>query len=149
MSTDVLAVVGSVDFGYGGEAAAVVYELVVDEIAERRPDLVISGGAPGVDTISVQAAKDLGVPTAEFHPRRRVWAGPDGFRARNIKVGDVCTRAMRISCVDTRTYGSGWTVDRIEKLGKPVRRIVIHRDGLVVDSGWKTPNPTTLQETLL
>ncbi len=137
--TDVLAIVGSVTFACPA-AEALVAHLVLDELTARRPDKVVSGGARGVDTIGVAVAARLGIDYTEHHPGVRRWDGPDGFKARNIIVATTCTRALRIVCANSRTYGSGWTVDQAERQGKPVRRVVIHPAGGVTDSGWPQPD---------
>ncbi len=137
---DVLAIVGSVEFVCpAGEAIA--RQLVVEELTTRRPDKVVSGGAAGVDTIADEEAAKVDVPFAAFPPKERRWDGPNGFKARNIVLSNACTRALRIVCAKSRTYGSGWTCDRAERQGKPVRRIVIHPDGTWTDSGWPTTVP--------
>lgn len=139
LTRDILAIVGSVTF-VCGTGLTIARCLIVDELSGHRPDLVVSGGADGIDKLAVAVADELGVPYVELIARDRQWDGPRGFRARNIKVSKVCTRAMRISCARTRTYGSGWTVDRVETvLHRPVRRIVINVDGTVDDTGWTTP----------
>lgn len=92
---------------------------------DYRPDLVVSGGAEGVDTLAADIAEELGVPVLEFLPARNYWNGAGGFKDRNTYVARMCTRLWRYSCVRSKTYGSGWTADETERLGKPVTRIAL------------------------
>lgn len=133
--TDILAIVGSTRFACP-DGPAIAEALIAAELATRRPDVVTSGGAACVDTLGEQAADRLGIAKEIHRPKVRRWAGPDGFQARNLLIATGCTRALRISCAHSRTYGSGWTGDRAAEMGKPVRRVVINADGTVIDSGW-------------
>lgn len=141
---DVLAIVGSAP-QYGKPAfecpsglafAAKQIELVLTMLT---PDRVISGGADGVDDLAEQAAMTLGVPFHAIRPRGRypTWDSVGGFQERNEQIAQECTRLLRISCAHSRSYGSGWTADRAEALGKPVQRWWIDRDGNVT----QTPPP--------
>jgi hypothetical protein len=140
---DVLAVVGSVRFACAERGdiamAHLVAQIVGDELVWRRPDLVVSGGADGVDTWGVQTAAEVGVPYREFLPKHRRWA-PDGFKARNLRIVEACSRLLAIRCAEATTYGSGWTFDRARERGKPVRLVRISSVGEVDDSGWMAPN---------
>lgn len=53
---------------------------VISSYKERYPDLVvISGGAPGADNMSVEVAKELGIPTIKYYANWTKWgkaAGP-------------------------------------------------------------------------
>lgn len=122
-SGDVLAIVGSVRFtdpDWQDKAC----EIIDGAIAEHRPDLIVSGGAEGIDSFAVKIADLYGIPFHEFLPQHRRWA-PDGFKARNIRIAEVCTRLLAIRCRASKTYGSGWTADQAERLGKPVRRVML------------------------
>lgn len=132
---DVLAVVGSTSF-VCPDGLAIARQIIVDELTERRPDQVVSGGAAGIDTLAVDIATRLGIDCVERHPGMRRWDGPNGFKARNLLIARDATRALRIVCAKSRTYGSGWTCERVQAQRKPVRQVVIHPDGTVVDSGW-------------
>lgn len=113
---DVLAIVGSTSFvaATGLQTAGTV---ITGVLQRRRPDRVVSGGADGVDTLGVQLAREQGIDVREHLPANRRWE-PDGFRARNDKVADECTRLMRVACRWSRTYGSGYTHDRAKDQGK-------------------------------
>ncbi len=138
---DILAVVGSVTFACAerGDVAVayLVAQIVADELVWRTPDEVTSGGADGVDTWAEQTCAELGVPTPNiYRPTARRWHGPGGFKERNQKIADRCTRLLAIRCAESRTYGSGWTRDEAKRQGKPTRTVTIHRDVRVDDTGW-------------
>jgi len=137
----VLAIVGSRDVPDYQSSS-----LVKQAILEHRPKLVVSGGARGVDSIAVVVARELGIPTMEFLPELSTWdheAGllkdpieifdengvqikiPGGFKQRNMKVAEVCDCLVRISSATTKTYGSGWTADYAERIGKRVHRYTV------------------------
>jgi hypothetical protein len=123
-SGDVLAIVGSVRFA-DPDWQDKAQEAIAEAIAEHRPDVVISGGAEGMDSFAVKIAEDLyGIRTHEYLPKHRRWE-PDGFKARNTLVAQECTRLLAIRCHASKTYGSGWTADEAERRGKPVRRVVL------------------------
>lgn len=133
----VLAIVGSRDVpDYQSES------LVKQAILEHQPKMVISGGAKGVDQMGVKVAQELGIAAMEFIPEHAEWEHqptiktsmetitdfgmrvlvPGGFRARNEKIAEACECLVRIASLTTTTYGSGWTADRAEQLGKHVVR---------------------------
>jgi hypothetical protein len=135
---DVLAVVGSTEFACL-RGFALAHQVIHDELVTHRPDALTSGGADGVDTLAETLAGVLHIPTRIYPPRVRRWAGPSGYRERNQRIADTCTRALRIVCANSTTYGSGWTCERVREHGNPVRTVVIHPDGRTVDSGWVQP----------
>lgn len=118
-----LAVVGSV------ELTDDVSRRVVAFILETKaPTVVISGGAPGIDTLAEEEAVRLGIKTDIKRARIKRWGGPGGFRERNLLVARDCAALVRIPWRFTRTYGSGWTRDRARELGKPVAEIILPQD---------------------
>lgn len=121
---DILAIVGSKDWPPGSEH--VVKEIIRERLTASRPDLVISGGARGVDSWGAQVARELEIPCDDLNylPENRRWE-PRGFKARNIKMGKACTRLLAIRSSTSRTFGSGWTANYARDLGKPVEMIVL------------------------
>jgi hypothetical protein len=90
----------------------------------------ISGGEPtGVDTWAESHAVHIGWTPRIFHPAPRV--GRDSpsdwerFKARNIQVAEACDILYAIRSTKSTTYGSGWTADYAEKLGKEVHRYYV------------------------
>lgn len=116
-----LAIVGSTSLDGDAEAAR-----IIDEVLDLyRPTVVVSGGAPGIDTMAVRMAQASGISTMEFFPQVRRWAGAGGFRERNLKIAEACDRLVRIVSAESTTYGSGWTRDRAAELGKPTEEFVV------------------------
>ena len=80
-------------------------------------DLVISGGAMGVDTVAIRAAKDRAVPWVEYLPNY----ARDGDAApliRNRKIVDECDRVMAFW--DGHSPGTAYTVEYARRRGVPV-----------------------------
>lgn len=95
---------------------------------DEQPEEVVSGGAVGIDTIAEEAANDYLIPTKIFLPDIHRWEGTDtqkGFKARNIEIAEYCDELLCIRSEKSKTYGSGWTADYAEKLGKVVRRLKV------------------------
>jgi predicted Rossmann fold nucleotide-binding protein DprA/Smf involved in DNA uptake len=122
-----LAIVGSTKFADPG-AYGKARQLINVWIAELRPVAVISGGAEGIDTMAEEVARQWGYH--EHHVEKRLiihrpknhrWQ-PEGFKDRNLLIAHDCTHLLAIRCKQSTTYGSGWTADRAEELGKTVWR---------------------------
>lgn len=102
-------------------------------IRKLAPGVVISGGAPGSDTLAAQAAVELGYSEADgtlliFRPRVHRFRGEGGFRDRDEKIAQACTHLLRMYCQHAVTYGSGWTADRAAGLGAVVVRYDVCND---------------------
>lgn len=95
---------------------------------------IISGGAVGVDKISIGVAKGLGYDTKEYFPDANNWKG---FSARNKRIAKVCDQLFCISvpvhkkkCYHhnppqehERTAGC-WTLIQAKNMGKPCQLFV-------------------------
>jgi predicted Rossmann fold nucleotide-binding protein DprA/Smf involved in DNA uptake len=86
------------------------------------PELIISGGAEGIDTLAVDIANAYDIPTQEFLPDIFNWSG---FKKRNKKIAEACTHLLCIRCENATTNGSGWTAEYAETIGKEVHRIFL------------------------
>lgn len=119
-----LAVVGSTNITERQEELARM--LIKCLYRELDPTLVISGGANGIDSIAEDIAKNLffPIPVRVHLPTIRQWK-PNGFMERNLKIAKDCTHLLCIRTSQSTTYGSGWTADRAEEMGKTVWRITI------------------------
>lgn len=134
--SDTLAIVGSAPRNglpafacrNGMVIAAWIIEFV---LRDQRPDKIVSGGAEGIDTLADLGARKHHIDFKALTPAVRRWAGPGGFMERNVEIVDDCDRLLRICCAESRSYGSGWTADLASRLGRPVERLFIHRDGTV------------------
>lgn len=120
---DILAIVGSQRLPHSWMLTRA--RTVIEGVLQRqRPDQIISGGAPGIDTLARFIASEHGIPMREFLPRNQRWE-PDGFKARNIEIAEACTRLLCIRSAESTTYGSGWTADHADRLGKLVWRVML------------------------
>jgi hypothetical protein len=119
MREQVLCIVGSVTLT-GNTRALQIIEGVLDRY---KPLRVISGCADGIDTMAQQAAERRGIDFTGYPPTTNRWH--DGYKPRNLKMAQDCTRLIRIVDYYSKTYGSGWTRDRAKELGKPTEQFVI------------------------
>lgn len=88
------------------------------------PRLVISGGAFGIDSLAIDMAYEYNLPMSVCLPMNNRWE-PHGYKERNIKIAEECTDLLCIRTQQSTTYGSGWTADLAERLGKTVWRLTI------------------------
>lgn len=119
----ILAVVGSTAFAHP-DAVQLARELILHKYEIYEPQLVVSGGAEGIDSLAEFLAKGMEIPFRPHLPRNRRWA-PDGYMERNMLIAQDCSHLFAIRCHRSRTYGSGWTADYAEELGKNVERITL------------------------
>jgi predicted Rossmann fold nucleotide-binding protein DprA/Smf involved in DNA uptake len=123
-----LAIVGSQRFAE--PLALEVAEQVIDwAITRFEPEVVVSGGADGIDTTARQVAASYGYNVldgsfVEHLPANRRWA-PDGFQARNLRIVAGCTVLLAVRCHAAATYGSGWAADEAQRQGRRVIRVVL------------------------
>ncbi len=127
-----LAIVGSTRFAHP-DARRYATALIDATLARHRPEVVISGGAAGIDTWAADVAARHGYRQDDgclvvYLPANRRWA-PDGFRDRNLKIVADCSHLLAIRCAAARTYGSGWTADRAEQAGRQVARRIVPAAG--------------------
>jgi len=85
----------------------------------------VSGGCEGVDTIAESWADELGIPKDIKLPLKNTWDGEGGFKWRNKLIAEACDFLVCIRSNTSKTYGSGWTADEAERLGKTVRRVYV------------------------
>lgn len=133
---DILAIVGSTTFK-SPQGMRIASDIISATLNRRRPDILCSGESPfgGVDNIAKRAAHTRRLDFVGFPPRRWVWTHPDGgFRERNEALAAYCTRLLCIRCAEAGSYGSGYTADHAEQLGRSVRRFWIDRRGQVLDA---------------
>lgn len=97
-------------------------------ILATQPSLIVSGGAPGIDSLAAEIGRAYGLPIDERKPDVNRWRGTfrksdgvwlRGFNDRNQEIADRCKGLVRIAWIGSTTYGSGWTRDRAEEQGKP------------------------------
>lgn len=86
--------------------AVAVRAVVTDRLAsmDSLSVVVCSGGASGVDSIAVDAAKSLGFQTIVFMPKTNDWPG---FKARNIQIAQKADSIIVIVLPLGRGTGKG------------------------------------------
>lgn len=112
-----LAIVGSTSLAGREDVYRVIHFALVHSGAE----LLISGGAEGVDTMAAEVATMLGIAVHEHLPEGRGWRF---YQPRNLKIAQECDHLVRLVAHDSKTYGSGWTRDRAKEMGKPTNETV-------------------------
>lgn len=128
MSSLRMAVVGSVNVEpYQRGIASVIID---GFFYSYQPTDVVSGGADGIDSLAGGRVfawnrdRDWQIRFEEFLPKHKRWE-PEGFKERNIKIAESCDALLCIRTTQSKTYGSGWTADYAERLGKTVWRILV------------------------
>lgn len=117
-----LAVVGSVNINQ--EQLSFAKAVIQGVLFYYLPQLVISGGAEGIDSLAESEAILLNLETRIHLPKNKRWM-PDGYKDRNELIAEDCTHLLCIRTAQSTTYGSGWTADRAEKMGRTVWRVNI------------------------
>lgn len=97
-------------------------------------NLIVSGGAKGVDTIAIEVAQSMGFPTQIIHPISDDWKG---FKKRNMQIATECDQLYCISIPthETECYHHAkvqdhektagcWTLREVKELGKYCRLLV-------------------------
>lgn len=123
--TGILTIVGSQDLTLHQQIE--VKRICNREIFDYQPIKLYSGGAVGVDKIAVGCAAVLQVDWEEYLPTDEdlELTGFARYKPRNMKLAAICDRLVCIRSIQSRTYGSGWTADYAEKLGKQVERYTV------------------------
>lgn len=119
----ILAIVGSTKLDPGKQTEQAI-EIITYALVNCRPDKVVSGGAIGIDSLAESLAKERGIPFQKFLPKNKRWK-PNGYEARNRLIAEDCTHLLSIRTGQSTTYGSGWTADYAESIGKNVIRKMI------------------------
>lgn len=83
---------------------------------------LVSGGAEGVDRLAQRIWHESKMPYWVYYPRADSW---ESYKERNILIATECDVLWSIRSAQSKTYGSGWTADYAEKLGKEVHRVVL------------------------
>ncbi|GAI41271.1 unnamed protein product, partial [marine sediment metagenome] len=68
---------------------------------------------------------ELCITFKEFPPQHPSWHGTStegGFKWRNLEMVRWGDQGIRIRSKRTKSYGSGFTIDRMESRGKPIER---------------------------
>jgi hypothetical protein len=119
----ILAIVGSRVFA-NSRGLWYARVIVAAEVRHARWRSFVTGDAEGVDAICREQCKAQARECEVFRPQNRRWS-PEGFRVRNMLLAQACTHLLAIRDPHGETYGSGWTAEYAESLGKKVTRIEI------------------------
>jgi predicted Rossmann fold nucleotide-binding protein DprA/Smf involved in DNA uptake len=117
-----LAVVGSTNVNQQQELIAKV--TISGFVLCYAPEQIISGGAVGIDSLAAEAASRYRIDPLIHLPKNNRWK-PEGYEERNTKIAQDCTHLLCIRTQQSTTYGSGWTADLAERLGKTVWRVIL------------------------
>lgn len=115
-----LGIIGSTKF-VRPSAYREAEEIIDEALYNLLPDVVVSGGADGIDSMGARKARLRDIEVVEHLPKNRRWQ-PEGFKARNILIAEDCDQLLVIRCRQSKTYGSGWTADYAAGIGVTVRR---------------------------
>ena len=86
------------------------------------PDVIISGGAIGIDTLARKFAEQNNIPIIEFLPEYPKY-GRKAPLMRNIQIVENCD--FVIALWDGKSLGTKFTLDYAKKLGKPITIIFL------------------------
>lgn len=95
---------------------------VIDNAIQAHRGPVGSGKAKGIDSVAENIAQIYGCEFVPFPPEKPSWYW---YKKRNEAMAQWCDVLLRVATRRTRTYGSGWTADRAEELGKEVYRVYV------------------------
>jgi len=141
----ILAIVGSRDCH---ESAKV---LINGLLGEHKPIAMVSGGARvrasdrmrqlvSVDEEAARMASQAGIQVIELKPTTWTWLGTGGIKERNMQIAESCVCLVRIGSTTSKTYGSGWTADYAEMIGKEVTRYILDEHGVWSVGNAKPPD---------
>jgi hypothetical protein len=84
--------------------------------------VVISGGAVGIDTLAYAVSVQLGLHFEEYAPTYTELKnkGFEKYKPRNIRIAHDCDKMLCIRTTESKTFGSGWTMEYAKRLGKEV-----------------------------
>jgi hypothetical protein len=121
VENDVLAIVGSRYFDNDPNSFHIAHSWIRAYVSDMVPDLIVSGDAVGIEEIAAIVATSLDIGFLELLPENDRWE-PEGYKDRNIKIVEACTRLVRVEHYLAKTYGSGFTADYAERQRIPVER---------------------------
>jgi hypothetical protein len=112
----VLAIVGTRYFQY---SRSLLYAKLIirQEVTSGEWESIVTGDAAGIDQLTDQICAETGVPCKSYIPESRQWE-PRGYKARNMLVAEAADAMLCIRDPNSLTYGSGWTANYFNSLGK-------------------------------
>lgn len=108
--------------------------IILKNRCDKNTDIIISGGAKGVDTIAIEIAQGLGFQTQIYKPDKESWKG---YRERNLKIAVECAElhCLSIPVHKTKCYhheepqehektAGCWTMNKALELHKNCQLVV-------------------------
>ena len=106
---------------------------IIQKELSHIPQLIISGGAEGIDSMAVNTAKLQGIQTVTYPPLKPFWKY---YKMRNKLIAKACDELV---CITTKTQnercyhcnadhqrtGGCWTMKKTKELGKTARLYVV------------------------
>lgn len=114
-----LAIVGSRLFDKDAQAKDWAARYIQWVLTKYEPEVVISGGAVGIDQLAATLAAFEDIEVVEFLPAYPTW--PE-YKKRDKLIAEDCTHLLAIIHPMSTSYGSQWTADYAEKIGRKVAR---------------------------
>lgn len=113
-----LAIVGSRTFNKRSLMIRILTQLNI----KPRPELIISGGAKGADTLAKNYAEVVNVPFLEFLADWDKYGKSAGYK-RNVQIVDACDKL--VAFWDGHSKGTKHSIDLAEKAGKLLKVIIV------------------------
>jgi hypothetical protein len=114
-----LAIIGSRSFNDSTSFDRIMVDFLVDK---TYPSVIVSGNAPGADTLAEEWALTKGIETRIFKPQYKDFPKKErNYRAtkeRNTQIANFCE--MLIAFWDMNSTGTRDTIEKTIGLGKPV-----------------------------
>lgn len=92
------------------------------ELGITNKDILLSGGAEGVDTFAQEYAKEIGAEIRIFYPNMED-PSPQRYYNRNEKIAMACDKMIAFDHNGNMQSGTKNSVSHAEKFGKPVTLI--------------------------
>lgn len=108
-----LAIVGTRDY----QDYAFFRKQVALFLTDRRPELIISGGAPGIDALAERYAREENIPLQVFPADWKQYGKSAGPR-RNTEIVAVATHVLALP--SSSSVGTYDTIRKAERAGKPL-----------------------------
>lgn len=97
-------------------------EIDIATYIDSLPEMIISGGAIGIDTLARQFAEQNNIPLIEFLPEYSKY-GRKAPLMRNIQIVENCDSVMAFW--DGNSPGTKFTINYARKVGKPFKIIYV------------------------
>lgn len=114
-----LAIVGSRLFDKDDKAKDWAARYIQWVLTKYEPEVVISGGAIGIDQLAATLAAFEDIHVIEYLPAAKNWTE---YKKRDKLIAEDSTHLLAIIHRQSHSHGAGWTADYAEKIGRKVAR---------------------------